>query len=96
MRATERVAVSMLERGDYVIVKPGESIPADGRIVEGETEVDEALLSGESRPLLKRAGDRLTGGAVNMTSPVVLRVERIGQETVLAGILRLLDRAARR
>ncbi|MET1082700.1 MAG: heavy metal translocating P-type ATPase [Burkholderiales bacterium] len=93
VRATERVAVSMLGRGDYVMVKPGESIPADGRIVEGETEVDEALLSGESRPLFKRTGDRLTGGAVNVTSPVVLRVENIGQETVLAGILRLLDRA---
>ena len=68
--------MSSLGRGDYVLVKPGESIPADGEIVEGETEVDEALLSGESRPLPKRTGERVTGGAVNVTGPVVVRVER--------------------
>jgi Cu2+-exporting ATPase len=93
-RATERVAVSMLDPGDCVLVKPGESIPADGQIAEGTTEVDDSLLTGESRPLLRRAGDRLTGGAVNVTSPVVMRVQRVGQDTVVAGILRLLDRAA--
>ncbi len=93
-RATERIAVSMLIPGDCVLVKPGESIPADGQIAEGATEVDDSLLTGESRPLLKGLGDRLTGGAVNITSPVVMRVRRVGQDTVVAGILRLLDRAA--
>jgi Cu2+-exporting ATPase len=92
--ASERVAVSMLKPGDHVLVKPGEAVPADGRIADGATEVDEALLSGESRPLVRRVGDRLAGGAVNVTSPVVLRVEKVGQETVLAGIIRLLDRAS--
>jgi len=92
--ATERVAVSMLRPGDHVLVRPGEAIPADGPIAEGVTEVDEALLSGESRPLVRRVGDRLAGGAVNVTSPVVMRVEHIGQDTMLAGIIRLLDRAS--
>jgi P-type Cu2+ transporter len=93
-RVTERVAVTLLKPGDCVLVKPGQSIPADGQVAEGATEVDEALLTGESQPLLKGLGDRLTGGAVNVTSPVVMRVRRVGQDAVVAGILRLLDRAA--
>lgn len=93
-RATERVSVVQLRAGDHVLVAPGAGIPADGRVVEGETEVDEALLSGESRPVPKRAGDRLAGGAINVASPVWLAVEQVGSNTVLAGILRLLDRAA--
>jgi Cu2+-exporting ATPase len=93
-RATERVGVTLLKPGDCVLVKPGESIPADGEIAEGATEVDDSLLTGESRPFLKAHGDRLTGGAVNVTSPVVMRVLRVGPDTVVAGILRLLDRAA--
>lgn len=93
-RDTERVAVTTLRPGDCVLVRPGEAIPADGEIAEGATEVDDSLLTGESRPLLKVRGDRLTGGAVNVTSPVVMRVLRVGPDTVVAGILRLLDRAA--
>ncbi|HSO07656.1 MAG TPA: heavy metal translocating P-type ATPase [Pelomicrobium sp.] len=89
----ETVAVGELAVGDHLLVKPGETIPADGRIVDGATSVDESLLTGESRPIARRAGERLTGGAVNVESPVVLRVEAIGQDTVLAGIVRLLDRA---
>ena len=93
-RAPERVPVSLLTPGDFVLVKPGESIPVDGRVAEGETEVNDALLTGESRPLVKKLGDPLIGGAVNVTSPVMMRVERVGQDTVVAGINRLLDRAA--
>ncbi|MBL8541786.1 MAG: cadmium-translocating P-type ATPase, partial [Betaproteobacteria bacterium] len=92
-RASERVAVSQLQPGDCVLVKPGDSIPADGEILEGTTEVDDSLLTGESRPVLKTRGAALTGGAVNVTSPVVMRVTRVGAQTVVAGILRLLDRA---
>jgi Cu2+-exporting ATPase len=93
-RSSERVAVSMLKPGDCVLIKPGDSIPADGEICEGATEVDDSLLTGESRPILKVRGAQLTGGAVNVTSPVVMRVTRVGSDTVVAGILRLLDRAA--
>ncbi|WP_442954754.1 heavy metal translocating P-type ATPase [Pelomicrobium sp.] len=89
-----RVAVAELAPGDYVRVRPGEAVPADGVVAEGTTAVDEALLTGESRPVAKRPGDGVVGASLNVESPVVVRVERVGEETVLAGILRLLDRAA--
>jgi len=90
----ETVAVARLRAGDIVLVRPGARVPADGRVVDGEGEVDEALLTGESRPVLRGVGATLTGGAINLLSPLVLRVERVGEQTVLAGIVRLLDRAA--
>jgi Cu2+-exporting ATPase len=89
-----QVAVAELAPGDYVRVRPGEAVPADGVVVEGATAVDEALLTGEGRPVMKRPGDGVIGACLNVESPVVMRVERVGEETVLAGILRLLDRAA--
>lgn len=91
--ATEQVAVASLACGDRVRVRPGAVIPADGVIVEGASAVHEALLTGESRPLRKQPGDRVIGGAVNLHGPLTVRVERVGAETVLAGIVRLLDRA---
>lgn len=91
--ADERVAVSQLQPGDYVLIRPGEIIPADGKIEQGASEVDESLLTGESRSIAKLAGDNITGGAMNMASPLVMRVERLGQDTVLSAILRVLDRA---
>ena len=90
----ETVPVVRLKAGDVLLVRPGERIPADGRVLDGEGEVDEALLTGESRPVLRGAGASVTGGAVNLVSPLVMEVERIGEQTVLAGIVRLLDRAA--
>jgi len=89
----EVVAVSELRCGDEVLIKPGESIPADGISVEGSSSVDESLLTGESLPVLKRVGDKLVGGSVNIESSLRMRVEHVGQDTVLAGIQRLLNRA---
>jgi len=89
----ERVAAAALRPGDVVRVRPGESVPADGVIVEGSSKSDEALLTGESRPVAKRPGDSLTGGAMNLDGVVTMRVTRIGEDTVLAGIVRLMDRA---
>ncbi|MBX3666616.1 MAG: cadmium-translocating P-type ATPase [Burkholderiales bacterium] len=89
----ERVAAAALRPGDLVRVRPGETIPADGVVVEGNSKSDEALLTGESRPVAKRPGDSLTGGAMNLDGVVVMRVTRIGEDTVLAGIVRLMDRA---
>ncbi|MDP1673297.1 MAG: heavy metal translocating P-type ATPase [Burkholderiales bacterium] len=89
----ERVAAAALRPGDLLRVRPGEAIPADGIVVEGSSKADEALLTGESRPVAKRPGDALTGGAMNLDGVVTMRVTRIGEETVLAGIVRLMDRA---
>jgi Cu2+-exporting ATPase len=84
--------LSQLAAGDYVLVRPGSTIPADGCAVEGSSRVDESLLTGESRPVSKSVGDSLIGGAANIASPLLMRVERVGQQTVLATIVRLLDR----
>jgi Cu2+-exporting ATPase len=89
----EIVPIAELAPGDGVLVRPGETIPADGRVEEGASSVDESLLTGESLPLPKRAGEALIGGAVNVDSPLVMRIEKVGTETVLSAIVRLLDRA---
>ncbi|NJD36449.1 MAG: heavy metal translocating P-type ATPase [Betaproteobacteria bacterium] len=92
--AGERVAVAELRAGDAVQVKPGETVPADGTVLDGESAADESLLTGESRPVPKRAGDTLIGGSVNTASPLVMRVERVGEATRVAAIQRLMERAA--
>ena len=91
--AQEAVAVSELNAGDLVLVRPGESIPVDGRVHAGRSNVDESLLTGESLPLAKIPGASLIGGSINIESPLTLRVEKTGEDTVLSAILRLLDRA---
>ncbi|MFN6960958.1 MAG: heavy metal translocating P-type ATPase [Rhodocyclaceae bacterium] len=90
----ERVAVAHLAAGDVVRVKPGETIPGDGVVVEGESSADESLLTGESRPVAKRMGDAVTGGSVNVGSPLTVRLERVGEATRLASIRRLMEQAA--
>lgn len=89
----ERVAAVTLSPGDFVRVRPGAAIPADGVVVDGGSTVDEALLTGESHPVTKRPGDLLTGGAINLDGILTMRVTRVAEETVLAGIMRLMDRA---
>ena len=92
--AGERVAVAELHAGDAVQIKPGETVPADGIVLDGESAADESLLTGESLPVPKRAGDALIGGSVNTASPLVMRVERVGEATRVAAIQRLMERAA--
>ncbi len=87
------VSVAELAPGDRVLVRPGETVPADGTVLEGLSGVDESLLTGESLPLPKHPGEALIGGAVNVDSPLVMRIEKVGTETVLSAIVRLLDRA---
>jgi Cu2+-exporting ATPase len=89
----ETVPVNELRPGDEVRIRPGESIPADGVIIAGQSSVDESLLTGESLPLTRAEGEPVTGGTVNVESPIRIRVEKIGEDTVLAAIQRLLDRA---
>ncbi|WJW75735.1 heavy metal translocating P-type ATPase [Thiohalobacter sp. IOR34] len=89
----ERVAAVQLEPGDRVLVRPGETVPADGRVLEGQSSVDESLLSGESLPQPCAPGQPLIGGTVNIESPLLMQVEKVGEDTVLSAIVRLLDRA---
>ena len=89
----ETIAVSELICGDHVRVKPGDSIPADGIIIEGRSSINESLLTGESHPLAKSIDEKVIGGTVNIESPLVIEVQKIGEDTVLASIQRLLDRA---
>ena len=89
----EPVPIGALTPGDRILVRPGETVSADGRVLEGESSLDESLLTGESLPVAKGVGMEVIGGAVNVESPLVIRVERVGAETVLSSIVRLLDRA---
>lgn len=89
----ETVAVTELVSGDKVRIKPGDSVPADGMIIEGRSSIDESLLTGESHPLAKTINDKVIGGTVNIESPLVIEVQEVGEDTVLASIQRLLDRA---
>ncbi len=89
----EVVAVAELAPGDRVRVKPGDSVPADGRVIEGSSSVDESLLTGESLPLSRSINDEVIGGTVNVESPLIIQIDRVGEDTVLAAIQRLLHRA---
>src|ERR671910_3239968 len=90
---TEEIPVSELRRGDAVLVRPGGRIPADGEVVEGESDVDESSFTGESRPVGKRPGAAAIAGTVNGSGSLRIRVTRIGEETALAGIVRLVEQA---
>lgn len=79
--------------GDTVVIRPGERVPVDGMILEGASSLDESLISGESLPVAREAGERVTGGAVNGEGVLVVRVTAIGQETVLSRIIRLVENA---
>ncbi|MCC6799622.1 MAG: heavy metal translocating P-type ATPase, partial [Anaerolineae bacterium] len=79
--------------GDRVLVRPGASVPADGEVEEGRSEVNEAMVTGESRPVTKAPGDRVIGGTINGDGSLRLRVTATGDETALAGIMRLVEQA---
>ncbi len=89
----EVVPVAELVPGNVVLVKAGETIPADGVIVAGESAIDESLLSGESMPSTRGLNAKVVGGSVNVESPLHIRVDHVGADTVLAAIVRLLERA---
>ncbi|RMT90235.1 Copper-translocating P-type ATPase [Pseudomonas amygdali pv. sesami] len=87
------VAISSLQLGDQVLVKPGERFPVDGEVVEGSSHADEALITGESLPVAKQTGDKITGGAINGEGQLLVRTTALGAETVLARIIRLVEDA---
>lgn len=87
------VAIAELRVDDLVLVKPGERFPVDGLVVEGRSHADEALISGESLPVLKQPGDKVTGGAINGEGRLLVRTAALGAESVLARIIRLVEDA---
>lgn len=91
--STETVPIARILVGDRVVVLPGERLPVDGLLLEGSTQVDESMLTGEPLPIDKQVGDRLTGGSINGEGQIVLQVGAVGTETVLARIIRMVEDA---
>jgi Cu2+-exporting ATPase len=90
---TEEVKVSELEEVDKVLVRPGDSIPADGEVFEGESSVDESMITGESKPVDKSEGDEVIGGTVNKEGSLRIEITATGDETALSGIMNLVEEA---
>lgn len=91
--AIETVAINQLREGDLVLVRPGANIPADGKVEQGSSSVSEALITGESKPVRKAEGDSVIGGTLNGDGSIRVRVTATGDQTALAGIMRLVDEA---
>ncbi len=91
----KEIPLSRVQLGDVVIVRPGESIPVDGVVLEGESSVDESMLTGEPLPVDKGPGDKITGGTINREGRVKFGVTRIGKDTTLARVIRLVQEAQR-
>lgn len=89
----EPVAIGELAIDERILVKPGEVIPVDGTVIEGHSSVDESILSGESLPLEKHGGMNVIGGSVNIESPLTIQVKKIGEETFLSGVTRMIEAA---
>ncbi len=80
-------------RGDIVVLKPGDKVPVDGEVIEGETAIDEALVTGESLPVSKKVGDTVIGGSLNQGGSVQFRATKVGADTVLASIIKMVETA---
>jgi Cu+-exporting ATPase len=91
--AEKEIPAGEVRPGDIVVVKPGAKIPVDGVVTEGQSAVDEAMLSGESMPVDKRPGDRVCGATININGVMRFRAEKVGKDTALAQIIRLVEEA---
>ncbi len=85
--------IDAIRVGDLVVIRPGERVPVDGEVIEGESQIDESMLTGESMPVDKQAGDAVTGGAINAHGVLVARTTAVGGESTLARIIRLVENA---
>jgi Cu+-exporting ATPase len=91
--AERDLPVEQVVGGDVVLVRPGEKVPVDGIVLEGESAVDESMLTGESLPVTRRAGDAVVGATINGTGLLRVEATRVGRDTVLSGIIRLVEQA---
>ena len=90
---TEKIMLSELREGDIVIVRPGGKIPADGAVIDGRSQVNESLITGESRPVIKEIGKEVVAGSINGDGGLKIKVSKIGEHTFLAGVMRLVTEA---
>src|SRR5262249_27070962 len=91
----EEIQVDAIQKGDLLRVRPGEKVPVDGAIVEGRSNIDESMITGEPMPVSKGAGDKVVGATVNQAGSFLMRAERIGSETLLAQIVQMVTEAQR-
>ena len=89
------VPLDEVRKGDRLRIRPGDKVPVDGRVLEGKTSIDEAMITGEPMPIEKGSGDRVTAGTVNQTGSIVIEAERVGSETVLSQIVDMVAQAQR-
>ncbi|MCW9707527.1 copper-translocating P-type ATPase [Fodinibius salsisoli] len=91
--STEEVGLDELRSGDKLVIKPGEKVPADGEVVDGKTQVNESLLTGESKPVSKKEGDEVIGGAINEEGSITVKVTKTGDESFLSQVISLVEQA---
>jgi P-type Cu2+ transporter len=91
--STQQVAVHTLKGGEHLLVKPGEKIPADAIIIKGQTSANESMLTGESKPVAKRDGDTVIGGAINGEGAIVIEAKHTGADSFLSGVIKLVQEA---
>src|SRR6266700_5698365 len=91
----EEIAVDEIHKGDVLRVRPGEKVPTDGVIIDGKSNIDESMITGEPMPVAKQAGEKVIGATVNQTGSFLMRAERVGSETLLAQIVQMVADAQR-
>ncbi|KKR78676.1 MAG: Copper-translocating P-type ATPase [Parcubacteria group bacterium GW2011_GWA2_40_8] len=87
---TQVIPLNELKSEDLVLVKPGGKVPADGQIIEGHSELNESIITGESKPVSKKVDDEVIAGSINGDGALTIKVTKIGEETFLAGVMRLV------
>lgn len=92
-RKTAKISLDQLKVGDIIVIRPGGKVAADGEIIEGESDIDEALATGESKPVSKKPGDAVVAGTINSEGALRVKVTKIGEDTFLAGVMRLIQEA---